>query len=87
MRVICIDDSCKNGNDHPRVNAGQIYESLGISVTGKGFVIKGIHPFWDSKGSFIVGALKERFIQLSEIDEKQLSHAEPIESTFILKEV
>lgn len=52
----------------------------------KGFHVVGITPYIENSAK--VWTYKEsRFIPLSEIDERDLAHAEPIESTFTLKEV
>lgn len=52
----------------------------------KGYHIDGITPHGECP-NLVVSYKKDRFIPLSEIDEKELAHAEPIESTLILKEV
>lgn len=91
MRVICIDDSPCPLTGSSKLTEGQEYNVSEIMASnGYGFSCKGIHPFKSVKNGIpvnIVAAKKERFLPLSEIDERGLAHAEPIESTFILKEV
>lgn len=79
MRVICINDSVLPKTLNPEylglIKVGEEYNANQSPFHKIGYMLEGFgnHSF-----------LKERFAPLSEIDERELAHAEPIESTFKL---
>ncbi|MES2829703.1 MAG: hypothetical protein V4687_16215 [Bacteroidota bacterium] len=83
MRVICIDDS-KRGFNHLEclVKEGEVYE-VSTRSDIKGYHIEGVTPHGECP-NVIVSYKKDRFIPLSEIDERELAHAEPMEFTYTI---
>lgn len=85
MRVICIDANGV-GDVKPTIQEGVIYTVMNKAILcGEDAVQLKEMPIGDN-GAYHYWS-SSRFTPLSEIDECNLSHAEPIESTFTLKEV
>lgn len=85
MRVICIDDhSIKAESMIGLIKAGYNYTVTGNSTNYPDHFYLQEIPL--DRDGIKCSWHKRHFAECSEIDEKDLSHAEPIESTFILKE-
>ena len=79
MKAICIEKTLG-------LQIGLEYEVSQSSTYEDGFVVEGVTPFYCHQ--YIVVAIKKRaFAQISDKDERDLAHAEPIESTFKLIEI
>jgi len=79
MKAICIEKTLG-------IEIGLEYEVSQCPQNDNGFVVEGVTPFY-YRQRVVVAINKRAFAQISEIDERDLSHAEPIESTFKLIEV
>lgn len=79
MKAICIEKTLG-------LQIGLEYEVSQSPTHEDGFVVECLTPFFFHQ-HVVVAINKRAFAQISEIDERDLSHAEPIESTFKLIEV
>lgn len=86
MRVICIDASPWKAN--PNIKQPLIEgKEYNVSVHPRGgYIVPGVTPMYVGKFT-IVSIDEHRFVPLTGDESEDLSHAEPIESTLILKEV
>ena len=81
MRAICINNKPLAGFLNGGLDLLEIGEEYHVLAD---YFSTGI---WVETNRGVIPYAKKRFALISEIDERDLAHAEPIESTFILKEV
>lgn len=77
MKAICIEKTLG-------LQIGSEYEVSQSPTHDEGFIVEGVTPF-RFECHIVVAINKRAFAQMSDIDERDLSHAEPIFSTFDIK--